>query len=348
MSSKPCVRVFLFGNAIDEWLIPLLTDNLSQVDFNSGVIFVRSIEKTNEYSNFKFLQSPCVPHNTQLIVLPQDRYHTDLQLGTTDSIFIVDVWTYLNSESMETAKFYRQNYPYTELRIIMVHTYRKTLMTDVSNIQDALRKAAFEYKQEGFLVTEFGGYDIYRLFYWENRNYKDMLKRDHKEKLQNNISSMAFNFDLHYEFLKEMLKDGLLQPESLDEFIRYDENVGVSKIKKLADIAARSFFSESSVFTNELYDIFKAYTKDIRVWNENRIFGCLVSILTYHFQKDMKQVLPTVDKNLSNEISYNKFMINTKFNAIFIQQCNIFFTGTAKDITKCYLNNLLRKMEELI
>ena len=315
------------------------------------MVFVRNkdeMENTYEFSEFCFVQSLCVPYNTQLIILPQNKNYSDLHPNATDSIFIVDVWTFLNSESMETAKIYRQKYPYTELRIVMVNTNRKTLSTDISDVQTALDNAVFEYKQEGFSVTLIQNNDISKLFFWENRRYKDMLKRDFKEKLQSNINSMEFNYDLHYGFLREMLREDMLQPETLDEYTRYDENAGISKINKIADIAAKSFFGESSLFTDELYSIYKAFTKGVGVWEENKIFGNLLSLLARRFRKDMKQALPPVGKNLLNEISYHEFMLNTKFNAIFTQQCDVFFCDTAKDITKLYLDNLMIKMEELI
>jgi hypothetical protein len=174
MLTKPLVRVFLFGNAVHERLIPLLNEKQIPIDNNRGIIFVRDKDAiANEHAGFNIYTSPCVPHSTHLIVPPQDNY-ADMRPNAADSIFFVDDWTFISSESMETAKTYRRNYPYTELRIILFISNRKTLSTDISDAQTALDNAKSEYEKEGFSVTLIQKNDISKLFFWQNRRYHDM------------------------------------------------------------------------------------------------------------------------------------------------------------------------------
>ena len=281
MLYKPLIRVFLFGNAVHERLIPLLNEKQVPIDNNCGSIFVRSKDTfANEQDGFRIFTSPCVPHNTHLIVLPQDRNYADMQPYATDSIYFVNDWTFLNSDSMETAKAYRQKYPYTELRIVLFVSNRKTLSTDITDIQTALDSAVSEYEREGFSVTLIQKNEVSKLFFWQNRKYQDMLRCDFRKKLQNAKDALGFNYELHYKLLSEMLKDDMLNPEALERFTRYDEVLGVSKINNITDAAAKYFFSEDSLFIKELNGIFKEVTKSVCLWDENKMFRNLAEILT--------------------------------------------------------------------
>lgn len=231
----------------------------------------------------------------------------------------------------------------------MVRTQRRTLSTDISDVQTALNNAVYEYEQAGFPVALINENDIKKLFVWQKRAYRDMLRRSFEDKMQSAKLFMELNYELHYELLKELLKDNYLNPESLENYTRYDERVGFSKINGIVDVATKKFFEASSIFIIELYDIYKAFAKGINLWDENTIFGGLVNALTFRFYNDMTQVLPVIGgKKKNDELSYHKFMLNTKFNAIFTQECNKFFNDTAKDVTKMYLDSVLVKMEELL
>ena len=303
----------------------------------------------NENYGFNVVQSSRVPQNTQLLVLPEDMQYSDLNPSATDSICIVDTWTFLNNESIEMAKTYRDNYPYTDIRILLIKTQRRTLSTDISDVQAALNNAVYEYEQAGFPVALINENDVKKLFVWQKRAYSDMLRRSFKYKMQSAKRFMEHNYELQYELLKVLLKDNCLNSESLENFTRYDERVGFSKINGIADVASKNFFEESSVFIIELYDIYKAFAKGINLWDEKTIYGGLVNALTFRFKNDMTQILPVVGRKKKNdELSYHKFMLDTKFNAIFMQECNKFFNDTAKDVTKKYLDRVLEKMEELL
>lgn len=346
MLTKHPVRVFLLGNAVHERLIPLLHEKQNTIDNDSGIIFVHNKDNiVNEHTEFDIVTSPYVPHNTHLIVLPKDRNYDDMQPDITDSIFLVDDWTFINSESMEIAKTYRQNYPYTELRIILLNSARKTLSTDISDVQTALENAKSEYEQDGFSVTLIQKSDISKLFFWQTRRYHDMLRQDFKEKIQNAKTAMEYNYELHYELLIEMLKDDMLHPESLEKFTRYDDKLGFTKIKRIADSTKKSFFGTNSLFIKEIDRIFKTFTKDICLWDECKAFDNLVDILAEQYIETMGQTLPVVSMNGLNENWYHKFMLDTKFNVIFVQQSSFFFNDKVRNNTKLYINGILDKME---
>lgn len=343
--TKQLVRVFLFGNAVHERLIPLLIDVPNQIDYDYGYIFVHNENITEEeHAGFKLYTSPYVPFDTQLIVLPRDVSYSEMQPSTKDSIFFVDDWTFINSESLEAAKSYRQNYPYTELRIIMFDSNRKTLSTDISDVKTALENAKYEYEQDGFSVTIIQESDISKLFFWQYRKYNDMLKVNFNEKLQRAKERVELYYEMDYEDIKDVLIVEMLQPNSLERFTRYDENLGVSKIKEIIEISAKSFFDENSLFVKELSKIFKEFTKDICIWDEKKVFGNLVDILSQRFIETLRLTLPAVRVDQLNEISYHEFMSNTKFNVIFSQQCSVFFNDSAKNITKKYIDEILSKM----
>jgi hypothetical protein len=159
---------------------------------------------------------------------------------------------------------------------------------------------------------------------------------------------MERNYELHYEILSAMLKDEMLQHESLEKFTRYDETLGVSKLYKIIDTTTNSFFRENSPFIKELNGIFKTFTKGMCLWDEDKVFGNLVGILVQQFIETMRQALPPVSMNHLDEISYNKFMLDTKFNVIFFQQCGIFFNDKVRNIAKLHMDGILTKMEELL
>ena len=104
------IRCFLFGNAVYEHLIPLLS-NRTLNDQNGGLVFVREMNSSHlgDFTGFDVIQSDFVPNNTQVFALSIGMNLSEIQPNDNDNIFIIDYWTFINSESMDMAMGLVQN-----------------------------------------------------------------------------------------------------------------------------------------------------------------------------------------------------------------------------------------------
>jgi len=353
---NPYIRIFLFGNAVHEHLMPLLNEQAT-LRYNSGIACVRDKKDaiSDMFVGFTVIQNDSIPYNTQVIALPPDRDFSEMHPTVNDSIFFVEYWTYLNSESIEMARKFRTEYPFSELRIVLFDSTRKTLSTDVSDAKSALNTAIDTYTQDGFPVTTIQQQEISKLFYWRERKYHDILHRDYREKLIKAREQFRNAYDINYEILVQMLKgygsstekQDMLQPGALENFTSYSETQVVEKLKCLPEESAKSFFEGKSQFVTELEDMLITFTNSICLWDNATILANLLDVLSQAYKEGLMQVLPPVTLQTSDEMAYINFIQDINFNATFAQYCPNFFEDTAKKIIKSYVDNLFAKMEEL-
>jgi len=383
---KPFIRYFLFGNAVHEYLIPLLCGKMI-VNYDDGVVFVcdSGDARFDIFNGYTVIKSDVIPSYTQVIVPPAGSNLFDMRPGVNDSIFIADYWPVLNNESMDTAANFRNDYPYCELHILLFESVRKTSSTDVrdSDSQSALGQAIESYEREGFPVITInrrkinrrkfsrrlidrGGnerretdrrkneyyenvfQEIETLFFWQNRDYDDMLRRDFNKKLADLKEKFDTNYEMRYELLEKMLKQIMLYPGFSETYTKYNKESGVTTLNRIAENAAKKFFDNNSVFTEELTGIIEMFTKDIRLWDYEKIIETIRHNLSGQFVNGLKATLPAVTVKDATEISYMKFFLDSDFNTIFAKYCNAFFNETARETVKEYINGLFVKMEECL
>ncbi|MCM3174400.1 hypothetical protein [Paenibacillus sp. MER 99-2] len=345
----PCIRLFLIGNAVYDRFMPQMIEAHLPVSRDNGIVVVRDEKDSNGVpSTFDVLKSSRIPSHTKLIALPQGMGMETLLPSVRDSILIIDDWTFYNSESLETARKYRSEYPYCELTIVLCPSNRRTLSTDVTDLQRAMDDAVTAYQNEGFstVILNPKSSEISALLYWKGRSYTDILKQDFRRHLQEAKEFLEFNFDLEYSLLYSELEDETLQQHVLNGLICYDAMLeGAIPSKHLINTSVYAFFSAEGMFFLEMKKLFQRCTKQICLWDEEKIHANLLSLLTKRFRNDLKEELPQVPFLGGGRIAYVEFMHETKLEVKFQQSCYLFFEQTAKHIIKTYIESVISNLE---
>lgn len=345
------IRVFLLGNAVREYIAPMLIGREFPLNYDSSVVIVRDERNTatDIRADFTVIQSERVPYNTLLIVPAHNKDFETMQLGIRDSVIFLDDWTFHNSETLEMAQRCRTEHPYCGLKIILCPSGRKTLSTDVTNIQSALNEAIAAYERENFTVFVLQNTEISDQFFWKGRKYADILRQKFGKDVQDAKKSLEHNYNLRYEvFLRTSLEDEMLLHANLEKFTCYDNAVGSREKSQFINTASQTFFTGNSQFVTELQALFKIFTRQICLWDEAKVLEHLLYVLAQRFKKDMTLALPQVNFSGIGEATYVMLMNETHFDIEFQLQCRNFFYETAKNFIKKYIAKLFDKLEGLL
>lgn len=344
------IRVFLVGNAVRDHFVPMLIGRELPISNDRDVVIVR--DEKNIAAEIRtestVIQSNHVPYNTLLIVPTNNKVSENIQLGIFDSIFFLDDWTFHNNETLEMAKRYRSEQSYCELKIILCPSKRKTLSTDVTSVQSALRDALAAYERENFTVTILHDINISDHFFWNKRKYADMFRLNFSNSIQQAKWFLDCNYEWGYKILRYNLKDEMLLHSKLDKFTCYKEMSSGRNINQLSNVTAQTFFCENSQFVTELQTLFKTFTRQICLWDEAKVLENLQFVLAQRFRENMALALPKVALGGISNAEYEILMNETKFNVKFQQYCHEFFDNTAKDVIKEYIAKLFARLEELL
>lgn len=258
-------------------------------------------DKNNKLlKNSNYLYSMRIPLNTE-VVFPTEYQYDKVEYKRNDRILFFDEFPYRTDKKIEELKKYVSCQ--CCLEIILVKNERRTLDTDISTIESALKLAEKEYKDSGYMVEIWtpGKRDI---LYWKYVAGTSKINLNMQKQIE----------DIQYQIGKEGESDSMLF---------WDYSLGyVCKLKSIVeDPNRRSLITEYKKIYNGKNIIEQYNNHAIQFWrdNENIIYSfinklysdLMIKICFWNMEDDLKEL----DKYIFTK--YKQILENSNYKLVF-------------------------------
>lgn len=229
-------------------------------------ILVKSIDQRKSLdSDVGIIFSKKLPLNVELFFVP-------LVYTATDSPFekylFIDEFPFRTKEEFETICTYRNK----DISVILYDIERRSLETDIDNIQSALLEAQKEYEKNSIPVKIYKKGDslhkIFQMHYQNRLSYRENYL-DNVTKLITDLNSLwDIDYDMCYITKRET---ELTNPILLNKFVSYSLNM-VNDIYLEFSKRVVHFFIEEKFSDNFSYaiDLYMDYISKIIWWNKEK------------------------------------------------------------------------------
>ena len=370
----------LIDNSIKN--INLKTEILSEKDIEIKSEY-KNINQTEEK---KILVSKKIPLNTVLF-FPSE-VSTNNKFESNDKILFFDEFPYRTATGIENIKNILKKNPNVNFEIILIKNNRKSLQSDLSNEKEAFEKAFKEYNFEKFKIKKVTLENNYRFLFWDFKEViqnTNIFMNDLKEIKKSINILFDVEYDFEYIQIDEKLSEQLLDSFVKYKDIRNDstyslrnithllkENVRMSKILcKLTDKSSKFstllFYLHKNFYTLEnVLDYFfqNDYNyKHFFQFSENLYLKYIEKICIWDKERDLEKLKLEIRKRMEYFVSFPfslEFLGNTEEDYIYFYNKNkkeminfknkikTFFKKELCDLIKRYIENKIKKMEDLL
>ena len=333
---------------IDDENMNLKTEILSKKDIEIVSEKINNINNLNETEKVVYLSKKIPLHTT--LFFPSE-INMDCKYEVNDKILFFDEFPYRTAISLESIKNIFQKNPETNFEIVLIKNNRKSLQSDLSNEEEALKIAIREYNLENFYIKTIDFKDNYNFLFWDFKGYAK-----NSNVFINNLkglkSSMEIFFDIEYE-MECIQIDEKLSEQLLDNFVKYKESfinkndIMYSLKENVSDYFFKNDYNYKQFFqfSEELY---LKYIDNICIWDTERD----LEKLKLEFKNRMEHFieLPVlVDFSGTTEEDYIYFYNKHKKEMIeFKNKIKDFFRKELCQLIKGYMEDKIKRMESLL
>ena len=354
------MRLIILGDKSRyQFLRELIDNSIKNINLKTEILSEKDIEIKSEYKNInqteekKILVSKKIPLNTVLF-FPSE-VSTNNKFEANDKILFFDEFPYRTATGIENIKNILKKNPNVNFEIILIKNNRKSLQSDLSNEKEAFEKAFKEYNFEKFKIKKVTLENNYRFLFWD---FKEVIQNTNifMNDLKEIKKSINILFDVEYDF-EYIQIDEKLSEQLLDSFVKYkdirnDSTYSLRNITHLLKENVLDYFFQNDYNYKHFFqfseNLYLKYIEKICIWDKER---------------ELKKLKLEIRKRMEYFVSFPfslEFLGNTEEDYIYFYNKNkkeminfknkikTFFKKELCDLIKRYIENKIKKMEDLL